>query len=189
MSYNDGNYHISIDAQEKAGTSRARFQFWSTLLRAGLLLGTVGLALDVPKWGWLIVGAIAYTFALVFTHLDEVNENVRYVRHHVRAQGALLQAIAVHLADVEHTFNCERCHDTGVVMLPGATSGADIDQFMRACLCERGRIEAEDGLESIEDDSESGSWSNPAAKRRADRIFRADTLRSRADELDDFERD
>jgi len=47
-------------------------------------------------------------------------------------------------------FRCDQCFDTGVVSLPGEKTGANFQQFLRACDCEMGYSEAAMGLEHID---------------------------------------
>ena len=56
---------------------------WSMRLLPVVLL--VGFGAQA-RWGlWLCIIAIAYVFALLFTFLEELNENIRFVRHQNRA--------------------------------------------------------------------------------------------------------
>jgi hypothetical protein len=57
---------------------------WSVRLLPVVLLigGFVGQA----RWGlWLCIIAVAYVFVVLFSFLEELNENIRFVRHQNRA--------------------------------------------------------------------------------------------------------
>lgn len=85
--FNDYNYCESVEEWENLivpETLRGKKIEWASKLAIPHMV--IGLALAGNDWKkWLAILGIAYLLMLVFTFFEEVNENIRFVRHQLRA--------------------------------------------------------------------------------------------------------
>ncbi len=85
--FNDDFYFKSINEwEEKVVPARARSNQIGWCLRLVVPALIVGSALSLRNWQtWLAIFSVVYVVAGVFTFLEELNENVRFVRHQLKA--------------------------------------------------------------------------------------------------------
>ena len=84
--FNDHVYCQTIEEwEDKTVPSRVnsvQITWGKQLLPAAVAVG----ALAQPRWQiWLCIMVVAYVFLFLFTFLEEINQNIRFVRHQTRA--------------------------------------------------------------------------------------------------------
>ncbi len=85
--FNDGFYFKTIKEWENEvvpSRTKSELFFWCVRLLPVVLL--VGPVFAGKEWQlWLPILGLTYLFAMMFTFLDELNENIRFVRHQLWA--------------------------------------------------------------------------------------------------------
>jgi hypothetical protein len=95
-SYHDDLYCESVEKWENeimpGRLSAKRFQWFVNLLPAFLIAGVF---VAGNSWRlWIALAACVYVIVKAFTFFEEVNENLRYVRHQLRTFRAGVRAVS-----------------------------------------------------------------------------------------------
>ena len=102
--FNDGFYFKTIQQwEDEVVPARARSELlgWSIrLLPAALVLGGVVAGRNWKLWIAVFVGL--YMFISVFTFLDELNENIRFVRHQLWAFRYAVRRVSAEVAQYKN---------------------------------------------------------------------------------------
>jgi hypothetical protein len=97
--FNDDFYNRSVEEFEnEVVPARCVSDYigWSCRLLPAILL--IGVIVAGTNWQyWVIVIALAYPLVTLFTFLEEINENIRFVRHQARAFRDAVSAMRKHV--------------------------------------------------------------------------------------------